>query len=57
MVNANYGVSKDGSHFCEFCPEVKAELEKFPELSLEVAVGNCVMAQDQASEVSEEVQA
>lgn len=52
--NKVYGVSKDGSHFCEFCPEVKAELEKFPEITLEVAIGNCVTEQDK-EEVAEEV--
>lgn len=49
MVNGEFGISKDGSHFCDKSPEVIAELAAHPELSLAAAIGNCVMAQDKIS--------
>lgn len=51
--NLVYGVAKDNSHFCEFSPEVKAELEAHPDLTLEAAIGNCVEAQNKVEIVEE----
>lgn len=45
-----FGETKDGLVFNEDSPEVKAELEKNPDLTVEAAIGNVVMAHEKTLE-------
>jgi len=49
------GMAQDGTEFTAESPEVIAELEKFPDLTLEAAIGNVVMARNQADGHGDEV--
>lgn len=44
------GIAKDGTEFTAESEQVKAEMEAHPDLTLEAAIGNVVMAHDKAAE-------
>ena len=52
-----HGLAKDGTRFTAESPEVQAELEAHPDLSLEAAIGNVVMAYEQSLAPAEEAPA